>query len=423
MQPGKTGKTAPLCYGLPFGRRIGTPRPVTALHLWITWLLTVACAALLRNRIFAAFTGVLLGISVLVWSALFLGRDLAFMPVIYYLEAATVVHFLFLTRPRLRPAWYRALVSIPALWFLSGTLLAFPWAIAAAIGFEPMGWWIAWLLALLGVAQSLRNPAEEVDVVLDGRDAGPLGRVPTGRGEGPSLSLFQITDPHLGPFMSAERLRAVCEYAVSLEPELVLITGDLLTMESHADVDAVTYALEPLRELHGRVYACLGNHDHEARPTVFESLERIGGHLLVDEMVRVDTSIGPVEIVGADFVFRGRRHHLEDLFTKYPRTDATPRILLLHDPGAFRHVPDGAADLTLAGHTHGGHVGLLSLGVNWTTVGATSTIPDHGFWAKGRNRMYVHRGTGHYGFPIRLGVPGEESLMRAWWPQTATESE
>jgi predicted MPP superfamily phosphohydrolase len=38
--------------------------------------------------------------------------------------------------------------------------------------------------------------------------------------------------------------------------------------------------------------------------------------------------------------------------------------------------------------------------------------PDHGFWAHAENRLYVHRGTGHYGFPLRLGVPAEESLLR-----------
>jgi uncharacterized protein len=38
-------------------------------------------------------------------------------------------------------------------------------------------------------------------------------------------------------------------------------------------------------------------------------------------------------------------------------------------------------------------------------------VPDHGFWARGNDRLYVHRGTGHYGFPLRLGVPGEQSLL------------
>ena len=42
-------------------------------------------------------------------------------------------------------------------------------------------------------------------------------------------------------------------------------------------------------------------------------------------------------------------------------------------------------------------------------------LPDHGLWARGRDRMMIHRGTGHYGFPLRLGVPAEESLLRVWW--------
>ena len=66
----------------------------------------------------------------------------------------------------------------------------------------------------------------------------------------------------------------------------------------------------------------------------------------------------------------------------------------------------------LAGHTHGGQVGLVSLGLAFTMLRAFVKAPDHGFWARGTDRLYVHRGTGHYGFPLRLGVPAEESLLR-----------
>ena len=45
-------------------------------------------------------------------------------------------------------------------------------------------------------------------------------------------------------------------------------------------------------------------------------------------------------------------------------------------------------------------------------VRAFSRVPDHGLWAQGRGRLYVHRGTGHYGFPVRLGVPAEQSEIR-----------
>src|SRR5262249_14032912 len=111
-----------------------------------------------------------------------------------------------------------------------------------------------------------------------------------------------------------------------------------------------------------------------------------------------------------DFVFRDRAAHIARVCAQHPRKDNTLRIAMLHDPGAFRHVPAGTADLVLSGHTHGGQLGLLSLGGSWT-VPRIVDIPDHGLWARGRDRLYVHRGTGHYGFPLRLGVPAEEGLL------------
>jgi predicted MPP superfamily phosphohydrolase len=112
-----------------------------------------------------------------------------------------------------------------------------------------------------------------------------------------------------------------------------------------------------------------------------------------------------------DFHFRDRKIKMARVCEQNPRIKNCLRLVLLHDPGAFTHLPEGEADLVLSGHTHGGQVGLVSLGLAWTIAGAVAKIPDHGFWAKGTNRLYVHRGTGHYGFPLRLGVPAEESIL------------
>lgn len=65
----------------------------------------------------------------------------------------------------------------------------------------------------------------------------------------------------------------------------------------------------------------------------------------------------------------------------------------------------------LSGHTHGGQLGLLWLGLPHTIVSALTAVPDHGLWSRGRDQLYIHRGTGHYGFPLRLGVPPEESVI------------
>ena len=103
----------------------------------------------------------------------------------------------------------------------------------------------------------------------------------------------------------------------------------------------------------------------------------------------------------------------------FPQTQALS--FLLHDPLGFRHVPKGEADLTLSGHTHGGQVGLVSLGVDWTVL-KRSRWPDQGLFGHGPNRLYVHRGTGFYGFPLRIGVPGETSVLEVVLPRQACGS-
>jgi predicted MPP superfamily phosphohydrolase len=214
--------------------------------------------------------------------------------------------------------------------------------------------------------------------------------------------------------MSVQRLRRIAQAAVDKAPDLICLTGDFLTMESQSDPELLRRALEPLAApaMRGKVFACHGNHDLEAPVTVRRALEANGVRLLVDESEIVETEAGRVQVVGMDFVWRDRAARLRTVCAAYPRVQGSTRLVLLHDPGAFRHLPEGEADLVLSGHTHGGQVGLLSLGLSWTFLRLFGiTIPDHGFWARGRDRMYVHRGTGHYGFPLRIGVPSEESVL------------
>jgi predicted MPP superfamily phosphohydrolase len=382
-----------------------------ALLTFVGWLAVVAVARLIRGRLYATFVGVMLGIhsAVALGIAPHVGR---LLPAYAVLHAAVYVHFLLLARPRLRPLAYRLAISIPASFFLAGTLMAFPWAIVGAF-VHPYGFWIPYAIAAAGLVQSLFGREDEVDVVVgDGAVAALAPHSPSDHREPRPLRLVQITDPHLGPFMSVERLQRICERAVARDPDLVLLTGDFLTMESQHDVRHLETALAPLSRLRGKVFACMGNHDHEAPEIVETALARNGVRLLVDDAADVETPVGPVQIVGLDYHFRDRAQRIGAVFARIARTPGALRLVLLHDPGAFRHVPEGEGDLVLSGHTHGGQVGLISLGRAWTFLRLFGTsMPDHGLWARGRDRLYVHRGTGHYGFPVRLGVPNEESVL------------
>jgi predicted MPP superfamily phosphohydrolase len=380
------------------------------------WVLVVVLGGLLRSRAYALFRAITLGVHLLLANALF-QRFGQLWPLVFYLQAAVFAHSLALIRPRLRPFWYRAALSIPGAFFGAGTLFALPWAVLESFGVPLPGLWLPYLLAAIGVLQSLTAREEEIDIVVGGATLPGLQRAERGGAQvARPLRLVQITDPHLGPFMSVERLRGIAESAARRDPDLVVLTGDFLTMESQSDPALLSRALEPLRALEGRVFACLGNHDHEALPTVQAALRHAGATLLVDESTLVTTPAGPVQIVGYDFHFRDRAARLARVSAQNPRVEGALRLVLLHDPGAFRHLPEGDADLVLSGHTHGGQIGLVSLGLPWTMLRLFWKGPDHGFWGRGVDRLYVHRGTGHYGFPLRVGVPAENSLLRVHAP-------
>ncbi len=378
------------------------------------WLLVVGCALAMRGRQFAMFVGILVG----VYGLLALSMVPAYAPLQWVFAAFHVtvyVNYAMLARPRMRSLPYRLLITWPSSIMTAGTLLALPWGVAVAFGFHPWAPWLPYVLGVIGIAQSFTTRREEVDLVVAG-PTGPRTEVlaPHPHGEHRQqrpLRIVQITDPHLGPFMSVARLHAIASRAVATQPDLILLTGDFLTMESHSDPDLLRDAMAPFAALPGRVFACYGNHDHEAPEVVARAMKENGITLLVDDAIDVETEAGPVQIVGSDFVWRDRAAHLAGLHAKQPRKPDALRVVLLHDPAAFRHLPDGAGDLVLSGHTHGGQVGLVSLGLQWTFLRMFRT-PDHGFWARGTNRMYVHRGTGHYGFPIRLGVPAEEGVLQ-----------
>ncbi len=385
--------------------------------------LTAGFAARTRGRRAAAILSVALGIHVAVSVAIYPLVGPA-GPLLWGLQGATLLSVASLLSPGLRSLPWRVLVDWPASAFIAGTFLAIPWALLRIGPWEPWGIALPYALAAVGLLQSLTARREQVALDLRqpaspelSRNNAALTRAVGARAEvtlsTPAVRIFQITDPHLGTFMSQRRLEQLCQRAVDAEPDLILLTGDYLTFATNHDTDTLAEALAPLRG-HPHVYACPGNHDHEAPETVQRALARAGVRLLVDESVVVDTAAGPVEVMGLNHRWRGSAEHLRAVLGRpRPLRDGqpVPRIALLHDPLRFADCPEGSVELALSGHTHGGQVGLVSLGRDWTVVSGLFGLVDHGLWSRGRSHLYVHRGQGHYGFPLRLGVPAEESVL------------
>jgi predicted MPP superfamily phosphohydrolase len=410
------------------------PCLAAATAVAVPWL-----AGHVRGRSYGIFAGVVLALSLPGAVALHARLAAAVGPeagvavslLFLYGIAASGLHLASLVRARLRPGPFRWAVSVPgmaalALGALAGPFLLVLWPLRLAaqrLGLDGTGAvlagldWVPVAVVAASLVTSLRPRREHVRVRLAGEEPPSLVRLPVERSRRPlppaprrGLRLVQVADPHLGPWQPVRRLARRLEELLAEEPDLVLLTGDFLTMEGHGTPGALARALAPLARAPGRCFAIFGNHDHEAPDEVRSALAACGARLLEDDEAVVDTACGPVQILGADWVRRGRRAHLRALLERFPRRPGALRLLLLHDPLAFRALPDDDVDLVLSGHTHGGQVGLLSLGLDWTVL-RRSRWPDHGLFGRGRSRLYVHRGTGFYGFPLRVGVPGEHSVM------------
>jgi predicted MPP superfamily phosphohydrolase len=241
-----------------------------------------------------------------------------------------------------------------------------------------------------------------------------------------SLDGFRVahlSDIHVGGGMTRERLLRMAELTNSCQPDLVAHTGDFLTHRS-GDFDLPLYeALATIRARFGQ-WACLGNHDYDDADRLVRLLREAGVVVLQDRLTEIDVGGQPLEIAGADFVFARARQKesYTRLVSSWPPRSTTPRILLNHDPRAFFDLPDGAADLVLSGHTHGGHVGVqLGRDSAITLVGMVG-IPDQGVFARDGMRLFVTRCVGFYGYPIRLGIPPEVALLVLRTPRGSTSS-
>jgi len=241
-----------------------------------------------------------------------------------------------------------------------------------------------------------------------------------------TLKICQITDPHIGPLMSVSHLQTICRNLMKENPDFILLTGDYFTVLGNVD-GYLEEALSPLKSIHDRCFACLGNHDMESDAVLqrtIRELNNLGIKLLRNEAIEVDSRIGKIQIIGYDYIpftnlSRGDRIRAV-VNNNQPSVECkNRRIVLLHDPGAFNDFVGDESIIAFSGHTHGGHVGFLSCGIRFTLVAAFTRMPDNGLWRKGKNLVYVHRGQGSRAlvtnYVLRVGVPSEQSSVQIQW--------
>lgn len=235
--------------------------------------------------------------------------------------------------------------------------------------------------------------------------------------------IVQISDIHAGPFMDGRTLPEIVQRINSLKPHMVAITGDIINWGS-------SYLDEAVRGLSGiqaqcGVYAVLGNHDYYCDlKKLCAGLERAGIQVLRDRYCQPAAGLYLIGI--DDPLVRGHAVGPSALFTRVmqgiPEDGFT--VLLSHRPTIFDHASVAGIRLTLAGHTHGGQVILPGSDGHGISLARLIYRRDYGLYRSGASLLYINRGIGVVGPPVRINCPQEITsivVRRGEYPISSAE--
>ena len=219
--------------------------------------------------------------------------------------------------------------------------------------------------------------------------------------------LAQLSDVHLGPTLGRKFLERAVATVNTLVPDAVALTGDFVD----GTVSRLREAVAPLADIRARdgIYFVPGNHEYYwGAPAWLDEFRRLGARTLLNEHVVV--ARGGAALVLAGVTDHSAGHmvagHVCDPHKALRGAPAdAPRVVLAHHPASFRAIADAGADLQLSGHTHGGQFFPFSLLVKLTHR------YYKGLRRHGRLWIYVSRGAGYWGPPLRFGVPAEVTLI------------
>ncbi|PWB47278.1 MAG: hypothetical protein C3F12_04690 [Candidatus Methylomirabilota bacterium] len=223
----------------------------------------------------------------------------------------------------------------------------------------------------------------------------------------PPLKVVQVSDIHSGLFMTPAQMRQCAEAIRRLEPDLFVLTGDFIA-NSAADLPPCIEEMARVESRYGS-FAVLGNHDlwYGKPAQIIVAFEEAGISVLHNAHRIVDTEGGPIAIAGIDDLRVGRPDLDGALDGLNP---TTPAILLSHRPEIFPQAAARNIALTLSGHYHGGQIKLSALGLSVSLAHLLSSYPE-GLYRQGRSHLYVNRGLGTTGTPVRVNVRPEITLF------------
>lgn len=217
--------------------------------------------------------------------------------------------------------------------------------------------------------------------------------------------ILHLSDLHIGSYDPRARGLEWAKLANASEPDLVVVTGDLVTSGT-AYYDDVAAVIGALRAPDG-VYVVLGNHDQWDDEALASALGERGVRVLRNEWVQIQRGAGALIVAGVDDAYTGK----DDLsLALADRPTGLPTVLLAHYPDFFRDARERGVELTLSGHTHGGQFGVPFFADRLNLARALRQSP-RGLFRRGDSTLYVNAGLGTTGPPLRIGVAPEIAVL------------
>ncbi len=241
------------------------------------------------------------------------------------------------------------------------------------------------------------------------------------------LRIVQISDIHSGSFLYREPVKSAVELINLQKPDLVFFTGDLVNNVA-SEMDGFLDIFDKIEARYG-VYSVLGNHDYgdyvlwsspEAKVENMEKLKavhrRLGWQLLLNEHRIVEIEGAQVAVIGVENYSAHMRFPKHGDLAKAVRGagEAALKLLLSHDPSHWKtQVTTSFRDIaiTFSGHTHGMQFGVEIPG--WFKWSPIQYVYKEwaGLYREGQQYLYVNRGLGYLGYPGRVGILPEVTLL------------
>ncbi len=221
------------------------------------------------------------------------------------------------------------------------------------------------------------------------------------------LKIVQMSDMHLHPYTRRGLIARAVALTNRLNPDLVLLTGDLITDGRGDALEEVCAILGKLAPRLG-AFAVLGNHDYNRGvKLVQKNLEKENIKLLRNSAFTIEVEGAPLCIAGLDDAKHGQPN-LNKALEK--QSAGVPTILMAHEPDIVDHTAHmERVSLQLSGHSHGGQVRIPGLGALY--LPRMGRKYDCGLYRVGSTWLYTNRGLGVVDFPLRINCPPEVTLL------------